>query len=75
MCEWIAHAQQTYTDSRIEACETVDLRKLKRAVYPETITPESLSNGLCTAQFDVGILSVTSTTGMMESSPLLGMFL
>lgn len=77
MCEWIAHAQQTYTDARIAACEIVDLRKQKRAVYPETITAslEYISNDLHTAPINVRTSPVTSTEGIMESSPLLGRFL
>jgi len=37
MFKWISQAQESYDTSRIAACETVDLRKLKGTLYPEPV--------------------------------------
>jgi len=66
MCEWIVHAQQTYSDARIAACQTKDLRKLKGEILPKRVSasPETLRDG-------PPVTSVRETT---ECSPILGKF-
>ncbi|KAF8541740.1 hypothetical protein BDD12DRAFT_946309 [Trichophaea hybrida] len=37
MCQWVSLAQGSHDQSRIEACETVDLRKLKGTLFPKSV--------------------------------------
>ncbi|KAF8241484.1 P-loop containing nucleoside triphosphate hydrolase protein [Wilcoxina mikolae CBS 423.85] len=69
MCKWISLAQGSPDLSRIAACETVDLRKLKGTLFPEPAYgfDEHSSGGPC-------VNSWGEDCKTAEGSPILGKF-
>jgi hypothetical protein len=69
MHAWISHAQRLYEESRIEACETVDLSKMEGTLYPQ---PAFGFDGHSSGAPRVNASSMDCSEAV--SLPILGMF-
>jgi hypothetical protein len=76
MCEWSIQAQRTYTNARVVACQTIDLRKLKGLAFPVSISSDlGDSDDSPTDTTSDGPMPPSTEDGKMtENCPILGKY-
>lgn len=78
MCGWVIQAQQAYTDARVAACQTINLKAVKGILYPVAVISPGFSEDLCDEEL-TGVFGTNPETpltaadqAITEGSPILG---